>query len=182
MKKRLFLTGPIGCGKSTAIASALGERIAQYGGFRTRRYLQPHLHFALESTDGEEKRIFLDFASGKPELDLSAFSHLDLSGRVLLLDEIGGIELLNPDFRIALDECINRDIPIIGVLKGEGAAGALMDTLGLSDIYEREARQLRQRLQTDPDTLVYPCGQFDATASQLARQWVEEYLPVEECL
>ena len=35
MKKRLFLTGPMGCGKITAIAQALGMVGARYDGTRT---------------------------------------------------------------------------------------------------------------------------------------------------
>ena len=49
MKRRLFLTGPIGCGKSTAIAAALGDRLPHCGGLLTRRHRDPWLRFTLES-------------------------------------------------------------------------------------------------------------------------------------
>ena len=176
MKRRLFLTGPIGCGKSTAIERALGDKLSRCGGLLTRRYREPHLHFALESPDGTDQRTFLDFAAGKPEADLSVFSHISLTGKVLILDEIGGIELLNPDFTAALDRALNRGTPILGVIKGEGPAGALIEALGLTEEYERAAGKLRRRLQNDPDTLVYTCGQYDETALRLAMQWVEAYL------
>ena len=177
IKKRLFLTGPIGCGKSTAIQRALGEKISQCGGFLTRRYREPHLHFTLESPDETVRKTFLDFSGGTPEVDLSVFSHVDVSGRVLILDEIGGIELLNPDFTAALDTLLETNIPILGVLKGEGPAGALIEALGLTEEYEQAAQALRQHLKADPNTLVYQCGQFDNTAVALAKQWAEEYLP-----
>lgn len=176
MKRRLFLTGPIGCGKSTAIGWALGEKVAQCGGFLTRRHRQPHLHFTLESPDGKIQGTFLDFASGKPEMDLSVFSDRYLQGGVLVLDEIGGIELLNPAFTAALESVLDRDIPILGVIKGEGSAGALIESLGLTESYEQAASRLRQRLQTDSDTLVYECKQYDENALLLAKQWGEEYL------
>ena len=178
MKKRLFLTGPIGCGKSTAIARALGEKLTQCGGFLTRRYREPHLHFTLESPDGSIKKTFLDFASGKPEVDLSVFSDVDFSGKVLILDEIGGIELLNPDFTAALDALLHADVPILGVLKGEGPAGALIEALGLADDYDQAVKKLRARLSADPDTLVFHCDQFDERALALTKQWVETYLNV----
>ena len=177
MKKRLFLTGPIGCGKSTAIRRAVGEKMSQCGGFLTRRYFEPYLHFALEDPCGQWGHIFLDFSTGKPEVDLSVFANVDLSGPVLILDEIGGIELLNPDFVTMLDEVLKADIPMIGVIKGEGPAGALIDALGLTEEYQRKAQQLRQQLADDPDTLVYHCRQFDETALHFAKQWVEAYLP-----
>lgn len=176
MKRRLFLTGPIGCGKSTAIANALGDRITQCGGFLTRRYREPYLHFALESPDGKQKETFLDFSTGKPEINLYIFSEVSFQGKVMVLDEIGGLELLNPNFAAALDAVLKSDVPILGVIKGEGPAGALIDTLGLTEEYERAASRLREQLHTDPDTLVYECGQFDENARRLAEQWTEEYL------
>lgn len=176
MKRRLFLTGPIGCGKSTAIQTALGEKITLCGGFLTRRYREPYLHFTLESPDRNVKETFLDFSGGKPEVDMDVFSRVSFRGSVLLLDEIGGIELLNPEFVSALNTVLDSDIPILGVIKGEGPAGALIRKLGLTEEYELAAAQLRQRLRNDPDTLVYQCGTYDETALLLARQWTEEYL------
>ena len=154
MKRHLFLTGSIGCGKSTAITVALGERITQCGGFLTRRYRDPYLHFTLESPDGNVKSTFLDFAFGKPEVDLAVFSKNDLRGETLVL---------------------SSGIPILGVLKGEGAAGALIDKLGLTEEYHWAAGKLRQQLYNDPNTLVYPCTQYDENALLLVRRWVEEY-------
>ena len=175
MKQHLFLTGSIGCGKSTAIATALGGKIAQCGGFLTRRYRDPYLHFTLESPDGNVKRTFLDFASGKPKVDLAVFSESYLQGKPIVLDEIGGIELLNSDFADALEVVLTSDTPIIGVIKGEGPAGALIDKLGLTEEYHSAAGKLRQQLYCDPNTLVYTCTQYDKNALLLARQWVEEY-------
>ena len=176
MKKRLFLTGPMGCGKSTAIKWALGEKITQCGGFLTRRCRKPHLHFPLESPDGKYRKTFLDFSKGKPETDLSVFSDIRLTGKILLLDEIGGIELLNPEFSAALDAVLNQGIPVLGVIKGEGPAGALIESLGLAEEYTYAASRLRQRLKSDPNTLVYECTQYDEIALRLAKQWAEEYL------
>lgn len=176
MKRRLFLTGPIGCGKSTALQQALGPDLSRCGGFLTRRCREPHLHFTVHRPDGTCLGTFLDLPGGEPKTDLSVFSRLDLSGGVLILDEIGGIELLNPDFAGALDAVLSSDIPILGVLKGEGPAGALAGALGLTAEYGSAAARLRQRLERDVQTQLYHCGQYDETAMLLAKQWVEEYL------
>lgn len=175
MKRRLFLTGPIGCGKSTALRRALGDRLCKCGGFLTRRYREPYLHFTLESPDGTYRQTFLDFAGGQPEVNLEVFSHLSLRGTILILDEIGGIELLSEAFVSVLEEALAGEMPILGVIKGEGPAGALIEALGLTEEYMQSASRLRQRLQNDPDTLVYECGQYDERALLLAQQWVEEY-------
>lgn len=178
MKRRLFLTGPIGCGKSTAIAQALGEKITQCGGFLTRRYREPQLHFTLESPDGQYSETFLEFSGGTPRLNLDVFSRRgvsSLNGDILVLDEIGGIELLCPEFSAALEQLLRRDIPVIGVLKGLGPAGALVEALGLSEEYTHAADRLRSLLRVDENTLLYECRQFDEQALHLAEQWVKEY-------
>lgn len=177
MTRRLFLTGPIGCGKSTAIETALGERMKNCGGFLTRRYREPHLHFALKSPDGAFCKTFLDFSSAEPAVDLSVFSEVSLRGNILVLDEIGGMELLCPDFLDALNKLLSTDTPVLGVLKGEGPASAMIARLGLAAEYEQAATRLRNQLYNDPETLVYECGQFDKTALILAKNWVKEYCP-----
>jgi hypothetical protein len=176
MKRRLFLTGPIGCGKSTAISQALGHRQGQCGGFLTRRHRHPCLHFTLECPNGSSPKTFLDFSTGKPEIRLSVFSNVSFQGSALVLDEIGGIELLNPDFSAALDAALDSDVPILGVLKGDGPADALIAALGLTQAYQQAAQALRQRLLADSHTLIYHCGHYDENALHLARQWTEEYL------
>ena len=90
--------------------------------------------------------------------------------------EIGGIELLNADFVSALKTALNSDVPMLGVIKGDGPAGALIRTLDLTQEYESAIRQLRQQLMEDPDTLVHECTQYDKEALRLTRQWTEEYL------
>lgn len=180
--KRLFLTGPMGCGKSTAIASALGRRLPLCGGFRTRRgpLRDGHpVHFVLESPDGSTRGVFLDFASGKPEVHLEVFADLGvrmLRGEVLLLDEIGGVELLCPEFVSALEAALRRGVPILGVMKGEGPADSLVKALGLTEEYTAAANRLRRWLEADGDTCLYPCGHFDETAAELAGKWVEKYV------
>ena len=180
MKKRLFLTGPMGCGKSTAIAQALGSTACRGGGFFTRRQLDSSgklTGFSLESTDGARGEIFLDFTQGKPVWNLSVFSQLgrdllsDPDAPFLVLDEIGGVELLCPEFADALEAVFVRGIPCIGVMKGAGPSGALIKALGLDDTYAHSNRYT----YSDPDTLLYSCGQFDKHALALACQWVQEY-------
>lgn len=182
MKRRLFLTGPMGFGKSTAIQKALGASLSQCGGFVTlrKRDAQGHaVSFSLVSPDGNLEETFLDFSSGKPEVNLQVFDGLGVSllkGRVLVLDEIGGIELLCPGFTAALEAVLQSGIPVLGVMKGEGPAGALIEALGLSEEYETSANCLRSWMRDDDDTLLYECGKFDENALHLAECWVKEYL------
>ena len=185
MRRRLFLTGPMGWGKSTAIAQALGSRSHLGGGFFTRRQVGPDGHaqsFYLESPDGAEKAVFLDVSQGKPVVHPEVFSQLgarllqETTARFVILDEIGGIEVLCPAFMEALDQLWQRNIPCIGVIKGQAPAAALIRTLGLPEEYAKAAGNLRNFLENDPDTLVYSCSHFDETARNLAVQWCREYV------
>lgn len=185
MRRRLFLTGPMGWGKSTAIAQALGSRSHLGGGFFTRRSLGPDGHaqaFYLQTPDEAEKAVFLDLSQGKPVVHPEVFSQLgarlldDNTASFMILDEIGGIEVLCPAFMEALDQLWQRNIPCIGVIKGQAPAAALIRTLGLPEEYAKAAGNLRDFLENDPDTLVYSCSQFDETARNLAVQWCREYV------
>ncbi len=181
MKRHLFLTGPMGCGKSTAIDRAVGAKLPNFGGFLTKRVLGPDGHaqsFCLESPDGAKREIFLDFSAGKPEVHLEVFQNLAVSlltGDILTLDEIGGIELLCPEFTAALETVLASDVPILGVMKGEAPADALIRALGLTEEYEIAVQNLRKALREDENTLLYECGQFDEQALRLAQAWVKEY-------
>ena len=84
--------------------------------------------------------------------------------------------MLNPEFTAALEAALGSDIPILGVIKGEGPAGKLIDKLGLTEEYETAVSKLRQQLRNDPNTMIYECTQYDENALHLARQWTEESL------
>ena len=151
------------------------------GGFLTRRVRDSQgkpLRFELCAPDGQFRKTFLDLTGAQPAFDPSAFSNLDWmqTDRPMILDEIGGIELLCPAFHELLTQLLEANIPILGVIKGEAPANALVRTLGLTQEYELAAAQLRLHLQEDPETLVYSCTQFDPQALELTAAWAKEFL------
>lgn len=182
MTRRLFLTGDMGCGKSTAIANALGNRIGRCGGFLTKRVYDENgslQGFQICSTDGSKSMDFLVFFDGKPMIYPVSFETLGVSllkGQVLILDEIGGVELLCPRFTAALYALLESGVPILGVLKGEQPRTAMTEKLHLRQDYSVAAQALRKQLLDDPDTLIYECTQYDENALHLAKRWAEEYL------
>ena len=135
IKRRLFLTGAIGCGKSTAISRALGSKVLRCGGFLTRRRTEGgRKYFCLERPDGTAGEIFLDVSGSSPTVKPEVFSGFGISllcGNVVILDEIGGIELLSPEFSGALYRLLESDVPIIGVLKSAESAKKMVKALGL---------------------------------------------------
>lgn len=186
MKKKLFLTGPDRSGKSDMIHSILGDRIRRAGGFVTIRERDDEGNvksFDLVPADrsGAPER-FLEFVNGKPVSRLEVFSQ---TGTRLLqqaenrpfavLDELGGVELLDDGFVRALAKFLKSDTPCIGVFKGPGA-GKTVGVMGLNLRYELARRVLHDRLMKDPDTMVVrTTGLGDEKTMELVRQWVAEY-------
>ena len=194
MKKRLFLTGPSGAGKTTIIRQALGGSLAYAGGFVTERVLDEQdklLGFdllpaaAALSDQGFQRWRFLDYSGPQPAKDNEVFRSQGV--RLLqeaeyypfvLLDEIGGFEMLIPQFRNALAELLNSELPIIGVLKGPENAAAIKSRFGLGDKFTMLTDNLRTVLGGDEDTVVLKVkSPGDPVASRIAKAWAEEYAP-----
>ena len=187
MKPRLFLTGPSGCGKSTMIGRELGERVRHAGGFRTVRSRDEHGRvsgFDILSADGYGPRDrFLDLTAEHPRIDLEVFSgvgldYLHRAGErsFAVLDEIGGVEVLNELFMNELARYLQGDQPCIGVMKGSGPAGKLVEMMGLTVRYELARRALFEYMRNDPNTCLIECsGWNDPAALEAVRAWVARY-------
>lgn len=94
----------------------------------------------------------------------------------MILDEIGGLELLSPEFSGALYRLLESDVPIIGVLKSPESAETMVKALGMYREFLPAAERLRAFLLSDRNTLLYQCGQYDENALLLAQRWVGKYL------
>ena len=187
MKPRLFLTGPSGCGKSDMIRRELGDIAHKAGGFMTVREWDENgsiRGFSLRSADGYGPRDrFLDLTGEVPRIDLEIFDRVGLDylrrtreRHFAVLDEIGGVELLNERFMDELARYLMESHPCIGVMKGPGSAGKLAEMMGLAVRYELARRALYERLRSDPNTLlVEVAGSDDAYALGAVREWVAEY-------
>lgn len=187
MKPRLFLTGPSRYGKSSMIRRELGELVHRAGGFCTCRSRDEQgtvRGFELHSADGYGPRdLFLDLSGAQPRIDLEIFDRvgLDYLRRATerpfaVLDEIGGVELLNDRFMNELARYLNDSHPCIGVMKGAGPAGTLVEMMGLTVRYELARRVLFVHLCNDPHTqLVELTCPDDPNARSAVREWVSQY-------
>lgn len=192
MEKHLFLTGASGSGKTTLIRNALGARLAYAGGYVTERALDADgrlLGFdllpaaAAAGIEGFDAARFLDYTHEPPTSDNEVFRGEGV--RLLkeaeyypftVMDEFGGFELIIPQFREALLEVLNSELPCIGVLKGEQNGEELRRSLGLGEKYSNYRRTLRAALDADPDTLVVDVsGRGDENARRIVMQWASEY-------
>lgn len=187
MKPRLFLTGPSGCGKSSMIHRELGELAHRAGGFRTIRHRDESgriIGFEIGSADGYGPRDrFLDLTGEEPWVDLEIFDRVGLDylrrateRRFAVLDEVGGVELLNDRFMDEFARYLQGSQPCIGVMKGPGPAGKLVEMMGLTVRYELARRALYEHLRSDPNTcLIEMTGWEDENARAAVREWVAEY-------
>ncbi len=185
MRRRLFLTGPIGCGKSTLIANALGSSVRLAGGFLTLRVVEGGrlAGFDLAAPCGQPRERFLSFGAGGVVRDERPFTRTApallrqaAERRFAVLDEIGGFELLYPDFYEALTRFFFSGTPCVGVLKALPGAEELRRRVQLPEEYLEAARELRELLAGDPDTtLLETTGRYDLNAEGALRHWAEEY-------
>lgn len=186
MKPRLFLTGPSGCGKSSMIRQELGELVHRAGGFTTIRERDESgriVAFEICSADGYGPRDrFLDLSGEQPRMDLGIFDRVGLDylrrapeRQFAVLDEVGGVELLNDRFMNEFARYLQGSQPCIGVMKGPGA-GKLVEMMGLTVRYELARRALCEHLRCDPDTLLLETtGDDDENALRAVREWVAQY-------
>lgn len=187
MKPRLFLTGPSGCGKSSMIYRELGELSHRAGGFRTIRQRDESgriVAFEICSADGYGPRDrFLDLTGEEAWIDLEIFDRVGVDylrrateRRFAVLDEVGGVELLNERFMDEFARYLQGSQPCIGVVKGPGPAGKLVEMMGLSVRYELARRALHEYLRFDSDTLLVELTDAeDENALNAVREWVAEF-------
>ena len=185
MKKNLFLTGPIGCGKSTSIATALGENIAKAGGFLTIRQRDDTgraVAYWLKRPDGSDGQVIIQYQNRPYTMHPEVFEDLGIrlleeakNASYVILDEIGGFEVLSEPFMAALLQLLDSDIPCIGVMKGVAPASKMIEKLGLGEVYVRKTEELRSWMCQDENTLLYECGQYDPEGLRLAESWVKTY-------
>ena len=193
MQRHLFLCGPSGYGKTTMIRETLGDRLAEAGGFVTERCTDSNgrvLGYDLlpaasaAGIEGFSRLRFLDYTTEPPVRDNEVF-RLE-AVRLLqeaeyypfaVLDEIGGFEMVIPQFRSQLGTFLSSSVPCIGVLKTMGGVEELRERFGLGEKYSALACRLREALDADPDTLVLDLSsRGDPAAEKAVRDWARQYL------
>ncbi len=194
MQRRLFITGSSGVGKSTLLRQLLGDKLALAGGFVTERKIDETgslLGFdilpaaAAAGVEGLEGQRFLDYSANPPRADNEVFRSFGVQllseaqyYPFAILDEFGGYELLIPQFRNALGQLLNSNVPCIGALKGAASARELRRRFRLGDKFTAYTKQLHSALQADPDTLIIELRrQGDKKAAEAVKQWINEYVP-----
>jgi nucleoside-triphosphatase len=126
MTKKLLLTGQPGCGKTTLIKRVVNDLAPSAGGFYTEemREAGTRVGFKLITLDGKEA-VFahVDFKTprrlGKYGLDLSALETVGIEAlctavrarQVVVIDEIGPMEIRSAVFRDVVNEALDSSEP-----------------------------------------------------------------------
>lgn len=147
----LFLTGPSGVGKSTLLFQALSDIDLTVSGIFTQRliyedgspagfrllpwssglpatsFYTPGLPdiFISRTNDGWSKNLKVFAETGAALLDSASCCN------IICLDEIGGAELLVPEFRARLYHTLHTHPCCIGVIKGAANLSSMSHTLEL---------------------------------------------------
>jgi nucleoside-triphosphatase len=130
---RLLLEGRPGIGKTTLarrLLALLQQAGVQVGGFTTAELRTGGRRegFVVEAASGaREVLAHLDLPGpprvGRYGVDLPAFERVALpalrtprSGGVVVVDELGKMELASPPFREAVDELLGRDVAVVATV------------------------------------------------------------------
>jgi nucleoside-triphosphatase len=129
--QRVLLTGRPGCGKTTLIKRVVDELPQRCGGFYTEeiRHHGARVGFKLVALEGGEA-VFahVDFTTaerlGKYGLDLSALEAVGVNAireavqaeRLIVIDEIGPMEIRSVVFREAVNEALDSELPVLATI------------------------------------------------------------------
>ncbi len=131
MKRALLLTGKPGTGKTALIREALTRTQVQGGGFYTEEIRSAGIRqgFKIVTLDGEEAilahvNISSSHRVSKYRVDtdslnrvgVSALEHALKERDLIVIGEIGKMELLSPEFREAVLPAINSGKKILGTI------------------------------------------------------------------
>ena len=131
MKPKVLLTGRPGCGKTTLIKRVVNELELPAGGFYTEEIRQRggRVGFKIITLDGEEAVLaHVDFDTtqrvGKYGLDLRVLESIGTEAictavrarRLVVIDEIGPMEIRSSVFCDVVNDAVNSGEPILGTI------------------------------------------------------------------
>jgi len=131
MKRALLLTGKPGTGKTALIKEAIARTKVRGGGFYTEEIRAGGIRqgFRIVTLDGQEAvlahvNISSPYQVGKYKVDIDSLNRVGVSALrqalkesdLILIDEIGKMELLSPQFREAVTQAIGSGKKVLGTI------------------------------------------------------------------
>lgn len=131
MSQKILLTGRPGCGKTTLIKRIVNKLALPASGFYTEeiRVRGERVGFKIVTLDGQEAVLaHVDFKTpkriGKYGLDLSALETIGIGAlrtavhlrQLVVIDEIGPMEIRSVNFRDVVNEAVDSGAPILATI------------------------------------------------------------------
>ena len=131
MTRALLLTGKPGTGKTALIKEAIARTKVRGGGFYTEEIRAGGIRqgFRIVTLDGQEAvlahvNISSPYQVGKYKVDIDSLNRVGVSALrqalkesdLILIDEIGKMELLSPQFREAVTQAIGSGKKVLGTI------------------------------------------------------------------
>ncbi len=168
MRRNLFFTGLSGTGKSTVIHRALLTTRILPVGYRTIRIYDDHGNVcAYVVSDVRSPEVGVQFISRKREeewhRDYSLFCRTALAALegaetydVVLMDEIGGKELLDAAFYERITELLRKPVLCIGALKDRSGMERLIKKPTTNNsIYRKTYERFRSFIEECPESEIF---------------------------
>jgi nucleoside-triphosphatase len=172
MTKNLFVSGTAGVGKTTLMREVTLAKRDRIGGFYTEPIMAGRIRkgFMIRTFDGQDrmlasKGLKSPHQLGKYGVDLNALENVGvpalrlalMSKDIIVVDEIGSMEMMSERFRTILLECLNSSKPVLATIRS--AAQPFSD----------EVKKL-----VDTQTIVLTKSNYAQTKQQV-RKWIEAH-------
>jgi len=131
VNKKVLLTGRPGCGKTTLVKRVVKNLSQRAAGFYTEEIRDGGIRvgFRLVTLEGDEGVLaHIDFKTservGKYGLDLSALEAVGVTAireamqatRLIVIDEIGPMEIRSVGFRAAVNDALDSELPVLATI------------------------------------------------------------------
>jgi nucleoside-triphosphatase len=173
VSKRLLIAGARGVGKTRLLREVTNSRRERIGGFITEHMMTGKVSkgFRIHTFDGQERMLAAkglksQFQLGHYGVDLNALENVGvpalklalMSKELVVIDEIGTMEMMSERFRMALLEVLMSDKPILATIRLS------------SQPFADQAKKM-----PDTQTIVLTKANYTKTKQQV-RKWLDGHL------
>jgi nucleoside-triphosphatase len=132
IRRNLFVTGRPGVWKTTLIERVLAELDVEAGGFFTRELREDGVRVGFEiadlrGTSGTLAHVGLEsefrvarYGVSRDDLErvgIPALRDARTTARLIVMDELGRMELCSPDFQSEVERALDSPTPVLGTLQ-----------------------------------------------------------------
>jgi len=170
LAKNLIIAGTPGVGKTTLLREVTLSKRAHIGGFYTEHILSGRIRkgFMIRTFDGQErvlaaKGLKSPHKLGKYGVDLNALENVGvpalklalMTKSLIVIDEIGSMEVMSERFRAVLMECLMSTKPVLATIRAA------------SQPFSDQVKKF-----SDTQTLLLTKANYTAVKQQV-RKWLE---------